>query len=126
MAQPRSVVFDEVLVTLLLEHLMTNNKEDGWARWGRLCFVNKACARVFLNYENRLVNYCFDYLYFLVRKKNRLLVEQDRKLRWYHQRYDSGLWSSDGDSEAELVDGDSEAELVDAFAQRVDDFINEF
>ncbi len=43
---PTSAWFDERLVTLLLTHLAADTYE-GWAGWGRLCFVNRACAIVF-------------------------------------------------------------------------------
>jgi hypothetical protein len=74
------LVFDEQLATLLLQHLMTDEENEGWSRWGRLCFVNKACAIVFREHASQLVDYSFRYMYFLVNKKNRELCEKDQLL----------------------------------------------
>jgi hypothetical protein len=75
------VYFDEKLVTLLLAHLTADTRE-GWAGWGRLCFVNRACVIVFRENMSQLVEYRLRHMYFLVDQKNRQLHERDRLL-WH-------------------------------------------
>ncbi len=107
-----ALVMDEQLATLLLQHCMAD-KREGWEGWGKLCFVNKACAATFRLNASGLVNFCFGYMHLLIEVKNRELREKDRQL-WHWMKNcscaafvrDSGDDSDAGSgSEAELADG---------------------
>jgi hypothetical protein len=73
------ILFSWIKATLLLTHLADDTRE-GWAGWGRLCFVNKACAAAFHLHVSQLVNYRLGHLWLQIQQKDRQLRDQDRQL----------------------------------------------
>jgi hypothetical protein len=67
-----ALVIDEQIATLLLVYL-TGDAREGWTGWGRLCFVNKACAAVFRQHASQLLNYYYGNMYLRLKEQDRLL-----------------------------------------------------
>jgi hypothetical protein len=100
-----AIIIDEQLATLLLQHCMADVRE-GWAGWGQLCYVNKACAGAFRLHASQLVNFCFSYMYLLIKEKDRQLHHWRINCECAAFVRDSGDDSDAGSgSEAELDDG---------------------
>jgi hypothetical protein len=92
-----SIIIDEQLATLLLQHCMADVRE-GWAGWGQLALVNRACARVFRLHASQLVNFCFTYMHMLVQEKN-------RQLHLWAVNCECAAFERDSDDESD-ADGD--------------------
>lgn len=97
------VVLDEQLAALLLLHLIQDERE-GWAGWGRLCFVNRACAAAFKAHGRQVVAYAFGHM-------GLLLKERDRQLHLWRVNCECGAFfrgsddSDAGSEEMDFVDG---------------------
>jgi len=98
-----TIVIDEQIASLLLLHL-TADVRDGWAGWGHLCYVNKACAAAFRSHASLLVNFCFGYMFLLVQEKN-------RQLHHWAVNCECAAFERDSDDESD-ADGD-EVHFVD-------------
>jgi len=112
---------DEQIATLLLVHL-TSDTREGWAGWGRLCCVNKACAATFRLHASQLVNYCCGHLLLQIKQKDYQLKDQDRQLwlwmkqctcRAFYRRDHSEAGSDERGSETEFSEQDDpEAQVL--------------
>ena len=67
-----SSVFDEHVASLLLLWLLRDTKE-GWDRWGRLAFVNKAWRDTFKAHQAQIVEYRLAHMQHMLREKSRQL-----------------------------------------------------
>jgi hypothetical protein len=91
-----SSVFDEHVASLLLLLLLRDTKE-GWDRWGRLVFVNKAWRDTFKTHHSQVIEYRIAHMQHMLHEKNRQLqlfrVCCSCRVAW------SSLWSSDDASD---------------------------
>lgn len=67
-----ALLADEHVASLVLLWLVRDAKE-GWERWGRVSFVNKAWRNAFKTHKDLLIEYRFAHMQHMIREKNRQL-----------------------------------------------------